>query len=40
MKIKIKVTKDILKRSMMCGVNDCEVSRNCAISLAVREIAP
>lgn len=41
-KLKIKVTKDILRRSMMCGTNtiyEC-VSQNCAIALACREIFP
>lgn len=42
MKILIKVTKDILQRSMMCGVDsiakNCAI--NCAIAVAVREIFP
>jgi len=40
MKIKIKVTKDILKKSMMCGTKDFEgtISTNCAIALAIRDI--
>ena len=37
MKILIKVTKDILKKSMMCGV---DLRKNCAIAVAVREIFP
>ena len=41
MKMKIKVTKDILKRSMMCGTkNDDFVAHNCAIALAVRDLLP
>ena len=41
MKLKIKVTKEILKASMMCGTkpNDKEWL-NCAIALAVRDIFP
>lgn len=38
MKLKIKVTKEILKQSMYCGSNDC--ARNCAISVGVREVWP
>lgn len=37
MKIKIKVTKDILYASRMCGD---DAGFNCAIALAVREIFP
>lgn len=42
MKIKIKVTKDILKRSAMCGTFSqiAKVIENCAIALAVREVFP
>lgn len=44
MKLKIKVTKDILKKSMMCGTQKYNygnpVTENCAIALAVREIFP
>jgi hypothetical protein len=40
MKIKIKVTHEILKRSMMCGTNNAIIAKNCAIALAVREILP
>lgn len=52
MKILIKITKDILKQSMMCGVNipkdalpisklqQIAVGANCAFALAVREIWP
>jgi len=43
MKIKIKVTKDILRRSMWCGTdkigNDLIIT-NCAIALAVRDMLP
>lgn len=41
-KIKIKVTKEVLKRSMWCstkpGVIEC--AKNCAIAIAVRDIFP
>lgn len=42
MKIKIKVTKDILKRSMMCGTTPLlgGIEDNCAVALAVRDIFP
>jgi len=41
MKLKIKVTKDILEKSKMCGVeNSMEIPTNCAISLAIRDIFP
>lgn len=40
MKIKIKVTKDVLRRSMMCGVNGGLISKNCGIAVAVQEIFP
>jgi len=42
MKILIKVTKDVLQRSIFCGVglNPKDTSKNCAIALAVREIFP
>ena len=40
-KLKIKVTKDILERSKMCGTNEGEtVSQNCAVALAIRDIFP
>ncbi len=39
MKLQINITKDILKRSMMCGVYSCDdVSDNCAIALAVKDL--
>lgn len=37
MKLKIKVTKDILERSKMCSTM---IGENCAIALAVRDIFP
>lgn len=42
MNIKIKVTKEIYQRAMMCGVSKAMavVSEHCAIALAVRDIAP
>lgn len=39
-KLKIKVTKDILKKSMMCGTDDQLIVHGCAVALAVREIFP
>lgn len=41
MKIKIHVTKEMYRRSMMCGMTEhAVVGTNCAIALAVRKIAP
>ena len=46
MKLKITVTKDILKRSMMCGKPteawsaENAPNKNCAIALAIRDIFP
>lgn len=42
MKITVKITKDVLKRSMMCGTmsNLGAVGKNCAIALAVIDIFP
>jgi hypothetical protein len=48
MKIKIKVTKDILRKSMMCGVAESRGLTedkytsvgNCAIAVAVRDVFP
>lgn len=47
MKLKIKVTKDILRRSMMCGtvISNSGLmtpipSSNCAIAVAIRDIFP
>lgn len=46
MKIKIKVTKDILKKAMYCGIDDSTsvynggIGQNCAIALAVRDVFP
>jgi hypothetical protein len=39
MKIKIKVTKDVLKRSQFCG-RGTAVSTNCAIAVASQEFFP
>jgi hypothetical protein len=36
--LKIKITKDILKKSMYCG--NMDTGKNCAIALAVRDIFP
>lgn len=43
--LKIKITKEILKQSMMCGVKkegifSSRIGANCAVALAVREIFP
>lgn len=38
MRIQIHVTKEIYRRSMMCGVH--ALPKGCAIALAVRDIAP
>lgn len=42
MKLKIKITKQILEESKMCGVSNFigRVGEHCAIALAVREIFP
>ena len=40
-KLKIKVTKEILERSKMCGTDDGKsVSQNCAVAHSVRDILP
>lgn len=38
MKIKISVTREIYRKTMWCTAMD--ITRSCAIALAVREIAP
>ena len=40
MKILIKITKNILERSMMCGQNLNKVGENCAVALALRDVFP
>lgn len=42
MKVKIKVTKEILERSKMCGTAQFKglITKSCAIALAIREILP
>jgi hypothetical protein len=41
MKILIKVTKDVLRRSMMCGESESDnIGKNCAIALAVCQLLP
>lgn len=42
MKLKIKITKDVLKRSMYCGTNiqSGHSFDNCAIAIAIKEIFP
>jgi hypothetical protein len=42
-KLKIKVTKEILKKSMYCGTKSEStelIVKNCAVALAVRDIFP
>jgi len=39
-KLKIKVTKDVLERSKMCGVVKHFRGDSCAIALAVRDVFP
>jgi len=39
MKILIKVTKDVLRRSAMCKM-DNEVTTNCAFALALKDVFP
>ena len=39
-KLKVKVTKEILKKSMTCGCFSPKVAANCAVALAIREIFP
>jgi len=41
MKLKIKITREILRQSMMCGTTGItDINKNCAISLAIRDIMP
>jgi hypothetical protein len=40
MKLRIKITGDILKKSMLCGHGEEMVLNNCAVALACREIFP
>lgn len=42
MLIKIHVTKEIYRKAMYCGADlaDKPINQNCAVALAVREIAP
>lgn len=40
MKILIKVTKDVLFRSRMCGLGGAGLSTNCAIAVAIRDLFP
>lgn len=39
MKIRIKITKDILKRSINCSCNELR-TRNCALAIALQEVFP
>jgi len=43
MKIKISITKEVLQRSMLCGVENANggyttISDNCAVSVALRDV--
>lgn len=43
MKLKIKVTKEIIEKAIWCGTESetgYHVSKNCAVALAVRDIFP
>lgn len=43
MKIRIKITKEILRRSMFCGTTlnlNLSIFESCAFAVAIREIAP
>lgn len=40
MKIEIKITKEVLRRSMWCGVMDGLRLENCVVAIAVRDIFP
>jgi hypothetical protein len=40
LKIKIHITKDVLKRSAMCGINTGAINENCAIAIAVKDLFP
>lgn len=40
MKITVKITKDVLKRSMMCGVANQYKGDSCGVAVAVRDIFP
>lgn len=40
MKLKIKVTNEMLERAKHCGAGYKPVNQNCAIALAVRDIFP
>lgn len=41
MKIEIKITKEVLRRSMWCGVDNSKPrSQSCAIAVAIRDIFP
>lgn len=38
--LKIKVTKDVLKASKMCGFTTGRIGRTCAVAVAVRDVFP
>ena len=40
MKLEIKVTKEILSKSMFCAGESDYIQENCAFALAVRDIFP
>lgn len=42
MKLKIKVTKEVIKQAMWCGTIQAmgDTARNCAVAIAIRDIFP
>lgn len=40
MKIEININKDVLRRSMWCGVGSGYEWKNCAVSIAIRDLMP
>lgn len=40
MKLTVKITKEILKESMMCGTDDCFIAENCAVTKAIKDFFP
>jgi len=42
MKFKIKITKDVIDKSLLCGTDakNVEISTNCAFAVAFRELIP
>lgn len=40
MKILIKITKEVLEKTKMCGIEGTNINQSCAIAYAVRELFP